>query len=223
MMKKTLFSLSFLGLLLVAHAQKQTTITETSENIADANGNALRVEIFRADTKTILKEWKSKMKNYDGEVKIKKDELTATNVIISLISEHQIKVYAKVKDYTKESKEVFFIFLNGSQAVSSSSDISGYTAAKEIVSNFASELSKEATEKFYEDQDKALNKLQGELKNLIKEKEKAEKEIEDCKDSIKDNEYKIVENKDKQADLVKKIETQKKIVKDAKNNKEVFE
>lgn len=222
-MKKICFSLAFVGLFFIAQAQKNATITETSENIADANGSALRVEIFQTDSKTILKEWKSKMKKYDGDVKIKKGELIASNVKISLISEHEIKVYAKVKDYTKSSKEVFFIFLNGNQSISSTSDISGFTAAKEIVSSFATELSKNSTKAFFDNQDKALNKLQKELKDLVKEKEKAEKEIENCKESIKDNEYKIVDNKEKQSDLIKKIDSQKKIVKDAKNNKEVFE
>ena len=222
MIKITLFKLLFFCVVASICAQS-LTVTEETENILDANGNALRVEITIASEKTILKEWKSKLKKFDGEVKIKGNELSALNVKINSISEHEIKVYTKVKDVSKTLREVYFIFLNGDLAISSSSDISGYTAAKEIVSSFAKELSKEATEDHHAEQEKHLGKLEGSLRDLIREKERAEKEISDCNESIKDNEYKLKTNKESQAEMIKKIEAQKVKVKDAKNNKEVFE
>jgi hypothetical protein len=206
-----------------AVAQKAVTITETTESIGEESGNALRAVIYGADEKTIFKSWKSIMKNHDAIVKTKKNEMYATEVLISSISDHKISVFAKIKDVDRLSKEVLFIFKKTDEIVSSSSDISGYTSAKEMVLTFATAVSKKAAEDFLKDAQKTLGKLEGDYEELTKQKQKAEKEIEECKETITNNEYNIQENIKNQKNKIEEIEKQKVILRKAKYAKEIFE
>lgn len=205
------------------YAQSPVKVTETIESIESVNGNALQTTIYRSDSKSILKSFKSLLKGYDGDVDQKKDYLIASEVLISSISEHQIKVYAKTKEIDEKSVSLFVIFLNGDSPVSSSNDVSSYTAAKEILNDFSRNQSQQATERYFELEEKKLSDLEKDLENLLKEKKKAEKEIEDCKKAINDNEYKIKENIDNQKKVSGKIATQKDLVKTARNEKELFD
>lgn len=208
----------------VAKAQHATKVNETTESISDASGNALTAIIYKSSDKAIAKDWKSLVKDYDdAEVKTKGTDVYATNVLIKEISEHQIKVYSQVKEINDEEHEISVIFMNGDEAISSSNDVAGYTAAKDILYRFANEHSKESTAKFLSLQAKALSKLEKDLKDLKRDKEKAEKEIDDCKKSIKDNEYNLEKNKDEQSDKEKEIDKQKTQVKSAKKTAGIFD
>lgn len=208
---------------IISLAQSPVKVTETIESIEQVNGNAFQTTIYRSDSKSILKSFKSLLKNYDGDVDQKKDYLMASEVLIGSISEHQIKVYAKTKEIDDKSTSLFVIFLNGDSPVSSQTDISSYTAAKEILSDFSRSHSQEATLDYFDNEEKKLESLEKELENLLKEKKKAEKEIEDCKKSITDNEYNIKENIDKQKKINSEIASQKSTVKAARNEKELFD
>ena len=103
--------------------------------------------------------------------------------------------------------------------------MSGYTAAKNIVRNFANELSKEATENYQKDQVKAFEKAQKELEGAQKDQEKAEKAIADTKEAeatIKEKSKFLTENKKARAELVKKVDTLNAIVKTANDEMELF-
>lgn len=208
---------------LVSFTQSVTEVQETIENIEDVNGNALQTTIYRSNSKSIFKSFKSLMKSYGGSVEQKREYLIASEVLISSISEHQIKVYAKTKEIDEKSIALVTIFLNGDNPISSQTDISSYTAAKEIIAEFSRNQSQNATEEYFKSEEKTLAGLEKELELLLKEKKKAEKEIEDCKKAITDNEYKIKENIDKQKKLSGDIANQKTIVKSARNETELFD
>lgn len=205
-----------------AFAQKGTEVTETTANINDINGNALKVVINRADEKTISKEWKRKMKNYDASVKTKSNEVHATEVSISSISEFTIQVYAQINEIDETQKEFLAIFMNGDRSISSSSDISGFTAAKEIVKTFAEELSSNATASYFENQEDQLKELEDRLDDLHKKKKKAEEEIEEAKETIKEREYDLKENEKQREKTEKEIEIQKQTLKNAKKELDLF-
>lgn len=214
----TIFSLS----IQFSFSQNKVDVLESVESIYTETGSALTTRIHRAKEKEILKGWKSIMKDHDGVVKIKGNELHAYEVIIESISSNPIEVFMKVNEITSTESEISVIFKSDGNYVSSKSDISGYTAAESMVSTFALEQSKNATQKFFEKEEKALSVLINNQEKLAREKKKAEKEIEDCKESIKDNEYKLEQNKKDQQTIIKEIEEQKKKVKDAKKEQEKF-
>ncbi len=207
----------------IGFAQAEVSISEKQVNIDNVSGNAISSIVYRGEEKPILKHWKSLIKSYDGEVKSGSGYLKANNVVISSISDQPIQVYAAVNPLNDESVEFLAIFLNGDQAISSGNDISGYTAASSIVSNFVLNETQESTLEYFEKQEKQLSSLEGQLKDLIRTKEKKEKEIEDCKELIEDNNYDIKKNQKDQAAINLKIELQKKLAKDAENQKNRFE
>jgi phosphoenolpyruvate-protein kinase (PTS system EI component) len=219
--KIILFAL-ILGLGYTAQAQKDIKITESTEKINDYDGNVLRTVINRADEKTISKEWKRKMKDYDASVNTKKNEIHATEVMISTISEFPIRVYAQVNEINETQIEFLVMFMNGDRSISSSPDISGFTAAKQIVKEFTNQVSKEATKGYNKTQINLLDDLQKQLKELKNNKKDAEKEIKKAKETIKEKEYELAENEKKREETLKKIEAQKQTVKNANKEMDQF-
>jgi chromosome segregation ATPase len=217
-------------------AQEATSVTQTSAEIDDAQGNALRTVINRAEPKTIAKEWKSLIKDYDGDVDIKGEKILAKEVKIDAISGRGLTVYAKTKKLSESSQEFLVMFLNGDMAISSSNDVAGFTAANLIVKEFANRLSKEATANYNEKQISILGERKDEMEDLKKENEDTKEEIEDAKkeiedsnekieelkEKIKDREYKLEENKKSQAEMGKKIEEQNSTVEKSKKEVELF-
>lgn len=236
MKMKPLFLAAFLTFSVGAFSQEATTVIEKTASVGSENGIVLSVKINRASEKDILKEWKSKMKDFNGDAKTKKEVVTATSVKIESIDSNPIEVIAEVRKSTEQEFELVVMFVKNGAPLSSTSDLSGFTAAKSIVRNFANEISKEATEDYQKEQVKMLDKATKEYESAVKDTEKAQKAIEDAKakieeakKTIKEAEAKIKEktkfvgdNKKSQADLSKKIEEQKKVVKTANNEVELF-
>ena len=69
---KTFILAGFLTFILTSFAQEVTFVTEKADNIGTENGTVLTAKINRAKEKCIIKEWKSKMKAFDGDVNTKK-------------------------------------------------------------------------------------------------------------------------------------------------------
>lgn len=234
-MKHLLLS-GILAFSLTLSAQEVTSVIEKTDNIGTENGTVLSTKINRAIEKDIVKEWKSKMKGFDGEVKVKGATITATSVKIESIDSNPIEVIAKVINSTDQEFELVVMFIKNSVSISSESDLMGFTAGKNIVRNFANEMSKEATEGFQKIELKAFDKVEKELESAKKDKEKAEKDTERAKKAIEDAKNTIIEaeatikektkfiadNKKTQAGLVIKLEEQKKRVKIANDEMDLF-
>ena len=150
-------------------ANSQQKISETTESIGDLKGNALTIDILRADEKSIQKKWKSIMKSYEGKVKTKGDKIYTSDAKIESISSGNVQINAEIGNEKNGKREFTVIFQSERGAVSSGSDISGYTAAKNIVENFAKDLSLDASNEYKSIQEGALTKLQKEKAHLEKE------------------------------------------------------
>jgi hypothetical protein len=236
MKTKHLVLTAFLALSINTFAQEATAVVEKTENIDSESGTVLSVKINRATEKDILKEWKSKMKNFDGDVKIKGSSAKSTEVKIESIDSNPIEVIATVKKSTEQEHIFMAMFIKNSVSISSESDLMAFTAAKTIVKNFANELSKDATADYQKEVTKAFEKLEKELENTKKDNEKAEKEkikakeaIEDAKNAIKEAEATIKEktkfiadSKKTLAELASKMESQTQVVKAANDEMELF-
>ena len=168
-----------------AYAQQATTVISKTETVGEESGSALSTKINRASEKEVIKGWKSVMKNYKGSVKTKKTTITATEVLIDAIDSKPIKVVAEVRMSTVQEHELVVIFMKNGSPISAESDLSAYTAAKVIVSNFANELSKEATEAFLKEQTKLSEGLQKDFDKAEKEQKKAEEALQEAKEEIK--------------------------------------
>ena len=227
----------FLAISLPTIAQEATSVVNKTATVGEESGNALSTKINRASEKDIIKEWKSKMKDFDGDVKIKKSTLTATGVKIESIDSNPIEIVAEVRKSTEQEHELVVIFIKNGVSMSAESDLAGYTAAKSIVRNFANEMSKEATEDYLKEQNKQLvEDLVKDLEGAEKDHEKATKEIQDAKENIEDAKREIKEaeakikekskfigdNKKTKEELSKKVEAQKLVLKAVQNEMELF-
>ncbi len=192
------------------NAQIKTAITETAETIGDVSGTALHVRIHRASKRDILKKVKSYLKERSNDVKTKGDEVYATNVVFPTISENAIKVYAKVKEYNETEHELYLIFVDGDQIVSTKTDIKDYNSAKASLYEFANTLSRESNESFIAFSERELGDLEKTLERLRYSKEKDENKIVSLGKKIKDNEKDIEKIDDKENLDEKSIKTRAK-------------
>ena len=134
---KHLILSGFLALSIPSFAQEATTVINKTDNVGSESGNALSTKINRATEKDIIKAWKSKMKDFDSEVKTKNATISATEVKIESIDPNTIEVFAEVRKSTDQEFEFVVIFIKNGAPLSAERDLSGYTAAKNIVRNFA--------------------------------------------------------------------------------------
>jgi hypothetical protein len=190
---KNTFSLSIALLFFLGgiSAQEATTVKEKSDIVGEANGNALYVNVYRAEAKTIIKKLKSELKDKSEDVKIKGLELSALKASFPLISDSALTIYANTEEVTSLETYLQVIFLDEGVALSSENNLSGYNSAKAFLYELANTLSLEASEEYLETHEKELKKLEKELKDLKRKKEKDEKDILNLKKDIKKYEMTI--------------------------------
>ncbi len=162
------------------------------------------------------------MKEWEGDVSVKGSTVFATLVKIDAIDASGLEVNAKVKKSTDQEFEFLVMFLKNGEPISSDSDLSGFAGAKSIVKSFANELSREATKDYHKAETKIFTNLENDLESAKRDKEKAEKAIENAKKVIKEKTAFLSENKTNQEELVKKISEQKKVVKKANEELDLF-
>ena len=226
MKNKVALIISLFFLTTATYAQE---VNEQSGNIDKVSGTVLRTTINRAEEKTIVKGWKGVMKDYDADVDTKNNGITAKEVKIESIGTVGLEVLAEVRKSSDTQKEFIVMFLKNGTAISSTSDLSAFTAAKSIVREFANNMSKKATEDYQKAQIKLFDDIEDDYEDAQKEQEKAEKDIEDAKEQIKESEKEIKEkskfldeNKRTQADLKKKMEAQKTMVNGSNKEMDLF-
>ncbi len=180
-------------------SQIPTNVTETTEIIGDVSGNSFHVRIHRASKKEILKAVKSILKERSEEVKTKGDEVYASQSLFPFISDHEIKVYAKVKEFSDTEHELYLIFLNGDQNISSQADLKDYNSAKAFLYEFANKLSRESNKSFLANSEKELSSLERNIENLRSEKTRDDDAIIKNGKKIKKNESDIKKLDDKES------------------------
>lgn len=224
MKNKIITSICLFVFALCANAQVAITVTEDSDNIDKQSGTVLRTKINRTEEKTIVKEWKGKMKDYDGDVDTKKNRITAENVKIEAIGTVGLTVLGEVRKSSENEQEFVVMFLKNGQSISSKSDLSAFTAMKNIVRNFATELSKESTADYQKNQLKVFTALQEDLEDTKKEEEEAKEDIEDAKKKIEEAKEEIEKANEEIKEAEEKIKDKTKFLeKNAKNQAETTE
>jgi len=206
-LRNLLLSLIIVILTIPAMAQK-LEVTETSCKFDKTSRPALMVEIPYTDEKTVEKEWKKLIKDYNPEKIKSRKEMFADNATIKLLSENTVDVYAK----TDEKKDIvtLFVAVDLGGAFLSSSEGGKLQVMKGIVKDFAFELVQDV----YDDKIKEQEKT---VKNLAKEVESAEDNKKYLEKGIKSYEEKIEDNKSEIEKVTKTIEDQSKKIKEEEN------
>jgi len=218
MTMKYSFTLSLLLIALSSFAQK-IKVSETTENVGGSRKNALVVTIYDTKSSNIESKWKSLMKNYKGKVSTK-DGVFADNAVIKVINDNNtIDVHAKTEKVKEEVVKLIVAFDLGGAYLNSSEHKDQFNEAKKIVHEFAVKTTKDAIAGKRKAAEKVLNKLEGQQKDLVKEKSRSEsnvenykQKIEDYKKRIKETENDIAKNKTNQEKKKQEINAQKKVV-----------
>lgn len=228
-MKIKLLFIAALMISLSVSAQEITTVSTTEATIQKISGVALTTRINRAEEKKIAKEWKSVLKDYDGDVDIKKNVIIANEVKIESMGSDPLIIVAEVKEVKESEHDFIVLFYKNGQVVTAANDLSAFTAAKSIVKTFSNRMSQEATNDYRKTQVKLFEDYEDEMKDLKKDQEKAEDDIKDAKEKIKDAEKMIKEktkelneNQENQAKMLNKVNEQQKTVKKANAEAELF-
>ncbi len=219
-MRKVIFTLCLLVSGGMLFAQK-IKVEEKKEKIGGGSNNALVVNIYEADEETILKEWKSKMRDYNAKVSTKDGELFADNAVIkSMLGNNTIDVYARVEK-GKDGEMKFIVgFDLGGAFLNSSQHSKEYSEAKRIVQEFAEKTTRDAIDGMLKDAEKALKKMENEQESLVKKNKDYKSDIENYKEKIKKAEEEIKKNEEEQKKKNAEIEGQKKVVDGIKKKKD---
>jgi len=219
-MKKSIAIVLFAGLSSALLAQK-IRVSESHENIGGASHNALIVSVYEVDAKDVEKEWKSQMKGYGAKVSNNNGEWYGNNAVIKELGKKTIDIYARVEDKKDEVKLIVAFDLGGAW-LTSSDQKDQYKQAETILHDFAFKLTKESIDNQVKNQQKALDKLTGQQKDLVKQNTNLNNEVSDYQNRIKKDQDAIEKNKKDQEEKQKDIEKQQKVVEELnKKDKEV--
>lgn len=208
---KKIFLMLFVITTVTCFGQRKIKIHEEREKIANGTNNALVATIYESTPDAIEKSWKQLMKGYDAKVSNKK-EIFADDALIKDMSVNTCDIYAFTRKINDDETELVVAVDLGGAYLSSSEHSSKYKIMEKILKDFAVEASSDAIKEKLKSSQKVLDVLTKDNDNLIRDKEHLEKQIEDYKQKIADNEKSIEKNTSQQADKQKEIENQKTII-----------
>jgi hypothetical protein len=188
-------------------------VSESRESIGGGNNNALVVTIYGADVKDVEKEWKSMMKDYGAKVSNSKGEMFANNAVIKDMGPKTMDIYARFDEKKGEIQMVVGFDLGGAY-MSSSLHPDKYKVAEKILHDFAVKMTSEALNDQLKEQQKALDKLSSQEKDLEKDNKSLNNDITDYQNRIKKAQDGIEKNKEEQAKKQKEIAQQQQVVDD---------
>lgn len=182
-----------IGAITCASAQK-IKVNESDERIAGGKNPSLVVSIYEADVDKVRSEWKSLMKDYKSKNVDMSDEIKADNCVIKGINDNNsIDISARCEKVSDTETKLTVAFNLGGAFLSSSMNKDKFNEAKSIVNDFAIKTTKDAIAGMRKAEEKKLENLDDEQKDLVKKQEKLVSGIEDNKQKIEDYKQKIKE------------------------------
>lgn len=220
-MKKALiifcFALGFSHL----SAQEQFQVKEAPQTMSEGVNNSLVIDLWNMDERTAVKEWKRFMKKeYRARTKREKKmkHWFTDDAKIKTISNNTVDIYAWFEENKKSDVTTATFWFNlGGAYVSSQLNPAQYGAAVKVLLDFKNSLNLVEAEDELALQEKALKSLEDDLKKLQKENEDYHDKIKDAEKLIAEMKKKIQENLQDQEEKKVEIDTQRKVVENAKS------
>ena len=185
----------------------------TEKNISQLDGEYSGTEIdLKVDYKQAEKIWKDYIKPYG---KISYDKKTKSHVhssiIISSISRDKISLQTKFIKYDSGSK-ASIIALKGEEAISSETDKDEYKNLQFFLQEYINETDRVYIKDIIKEQEKELDKIEKDLKKLVKQNKNLHEDIENARALILKKEQEIESNLGNQDNNHKLGENQKKLI-----------
>ncbi|MDB9881965.1 hypothetical protein OAD66_02410 [Bacteroidia bacterium] len=208
-MKKSLITLSLILFTLFSFGQIGS-VEEINDAMSQGVQRGLKVLIPEVDKKRATKSWEKLMKEYDAKTEKvnKKDDYRSINARIPSLSDRPLTAYALFQE-TPEGVYMNVFFDIGGSYLNSETNAKKVDAAKKILASFAKNTTLAAIEDQIKDENKKLEKLEREQKNLEKNKVGYEKDIKQAKETLEKRENDLIENASAQETQLKAIEEQR--------------
>ncbi|HQI46780.1 MAG TPA: hypothetical protein PLC59_12055 [Bacteroidales bacterium] len=207
---KTNFFLIALLLGVIRLSAQEIVVTEGKEDLGGAKNPVLQVTIYESTESDVEKAWKSLMKGYNAKV-TSKEVIFSDNAKITELSTNTVDTYAMMSSTDEGVKFSVAIDLGGA-FVNSTTHATYYDIAEKIVKDFAVDVCKKAVKAKYEAELAKQKKLENELKDLAKKKEKLANDITEWQKSIANAEKEIEINIKDQESTTTLIQDQAKVV-----------
>ena len=207
---KTIFFLIALLLGVIRLSAQEIVVTEGKADLGGAKNPVLQVTIYESTENDVEKAWKSLMKGYNAKV-TSKEVIFSDNAKITELSTNTVDTYAMMSSTDEGVKFSVAIDLGGA-FVNSTTHATYYDIAEKMVKDFAVDVCKKAVKAKYEAELAKQKKLENELKDLAKKKEKLANDITEWQKSIANAEKEIEINIKDQESTTTLIQDQAKVV-----------
>ncbi|MEW6468680.1 MAG: hypothetical protein AB1458_07135 [Bacteroidota bacterium] len=198
-------------------------VSESKEKIGGGSNNALVITIYEVAPDEIEKEFKSRMKDFDAKVSSKDDGLFGDNAVIKDMGNNTVDIYAKVEKVKDGEARLIVAFDLGGAFLNSSDHKDKYKVAEKIVYDFAIKITKGAIAAQLKAEEKKLEKLTDEQKDLVKKNENLAEDIKEYEQKIAKAKEDIEKNKQEQEKKKSEIEVQKKVVEEVTKKQNAVE
>jgi len=189
-----IFALFLISTFSFAIAQNAPVVKEETTSFGKISGNSLVIIIPEATLSSVEKEWKSLLKDYGGKPKGSKGIITAENVVINTMGEEKLHVLTKIISVA-EGVQLSVAFANNDKFITSSNNSIPYSAAENLLHNFALRMARKGVEVKKSDSKNELSVLERQKNNLDKKQKQLQRDIERWEDNIKKAQKEIEENK----------------------------
>ena len=203
-----------------ANAQSQFTTNEVRQFMSKGEQNGIEIILNGTkpeDAKDAVEKWGKKMKAKIVRDK-KNPEIFIDNAQMPTVSANAIDMYAIVTPVDNGSKVTIFSDLGGA-FISSAAYGSQYAGLEASIKKFAKDQAVVVVEDQQKSEEKILKTLNGDLKDLVKDKEGYLKDIEKAKALIKQREADITKNDADQAAKQQQISLQQQIIETVKTKR----
>lgn len=196
---------------------QELKVTEGNETFSTGGHPAFITTIYEADKSDVMKGWKDKLNDFkDNKVQIKGSEIIADNILIKDWGNNTVDIYSHFEENKSDKTIKMAVAVDLGGAYLTSSDKVKADYMMKLMKEFAVKATKEPLEGVVKDQEKALSKLQDNQKDLESANKGYKGDIADYQDKIKKAEANIKTNEENQVKKKAEIETQKKVVEEAK-------
>ena len=193
----------------------QCQVSEGLRSMSQGNNNALVVSLVGVSQNDAEKIWKKYMDEFGGKSKFNKKsgELYTDNASLPTISENTVDVYGK-------AEKLASWFDLGGAYLSNAAHPERYKAGSDIMIGFLKEIERFKISESLKVEERKLDKLNGNLKDLVRTNESLAKDIKKAEEKIADAKLKIEQNTKGQAAKQSEIDAQKALVDGVKSNLE---
>ncbi len=189
-MKRTLLSFVAGAVAISAFAQTME-VKETSFELHNSARPALSIDMPEVSSKTVEKEWKNLMKEYNPESFKSKKLMFADDASISNISNNPVDIYAKAEE--ENNTTTLVVVVDMGKAYLNADHGEKLVAMKGMLKNFAVSVTKETYGERIKEQEEIVSDLTKDIDKATSKKEDIEKDIKSYEKDLNDDKKELEE------------------------------